>query len=66
MVLILISFMPHPDHDGARPFNKSKSRTQWGGFTLQWYTQMFDSRSIMSALTTTLIIAFVSAWWQQS
>ena len=28
---------------------------------LQWYTQMFDSRSIMSALTTTLIIAFVSA-----
>ena len=42
-------------------FNKSKSRTQWGGFTLQWYTQMFDSRSIMSALTTTLIIAFVSA-----
>ena len=34
---------------------------EWGGFTLQWYTQMFDSRSIMSALTTTLIIAFVSA-----
>ena len=42
-------------------FNKSKSRTQWGGFTLQWYTQMFDSRSIMSALTITLIIAFVAA-----
>mgnify|MGYP000671183935 CR=1 FL=1 len=42
-------------------FNASKSRSKWGGFTLQWYTQMFDSRSIMSALTTTLIIAFVSA-----
>lgn len=45
----------------ALSFNRSKSRTQWGGFTLQWYTQMFDSRSIMSALTTTLLIAFVSA-----
>ena len=29
-------------------FNASKSRTQWGGFTLEWYAQMFDSRSIMS------------------
>lgn len=42
-------------------FNSSKSRTQWGGFTLEWYAQMFDSRSIMSALTTTLVIAFASA-----
>lgn len=42
-------------------FNQSKSRTQWGGFTLQWYAQMFDSRSIMDALTTTLLIAFASA-----
>ncbi len=31
-------------------FNSSKSRTQWGGFTLQWYTQMFASRTIMDAL----------------
>lgn len=42
-------------------FNQSKSRTRWGGFTLQWYAQMFDSRSIMGALTTTLVIAFASA-----
>ena len=42
-------------------FNRSKSRTQWGGFTLDWYVQMFDSRPIMSALYTTLLIAFVSA-----
>ena len=40
-------------------FNSSKSRTQWGGFTLQWYTQMFDSA--MDALVNTLLIAFVSA-----
>lgn len=42
-------------------FNSSKSRTQWGGFTLQWYTQMFASRNIMDALQNTLIIAFLSA-----
>ena len=24
-------------------FNSSKSRSQWGGFTLQWYKQMFES-----------------------
>ena len=42
-------------------FNSSKSRTQWGGFTLQWYTQMFASRNIMDALRNTLLIAFLSA-----
>ena len=42
-------------------FNSSKSRTQWGGFTLRWYTQMFDSATIMDALINTLVIAFVSA-----
>lgn len=42
-------------------FNSSKSRTQWGGFTLQWYTQMFASRNIMDALYNTLVIAFLSA-----
>ena len=31
-------------------FNSSKSRSQWGGFTLQWYKQMFESASIMDAL----------------
>lgn len=42
-------------------FNNSKSRTQWGGFSLKWYTQMFESATIMDALVNTLIIAFVSA-----
>ena len=42
-------------------FNSSKSRTQWGGFTLQWYAQMFASRNIMDALRNTLLIAFLSA-----
>ena len=42
-------------------FNTSKSRTSWGGFTLDWYIQMFGSASIMDALYNTLLIAFISA-----
>lgn len=42
-------------------FNTSKSRTDWGGFTLDWYVQMFESSSIMDALYNTLLIAFISA-----
>ncbi|MCD8121202.1 MAG: ABC transporter permease [Clostridiales bacterium] len=42
-------------------FNRSKSRNQWGGFTLEWYTQMFASRNITNALYNTLVIAFLSA-----
>lgn len=61
MVLILIFLYAPILTMMVLSFNKSKSRTQWGGFTLQWYTQMFDSRSIMGALTTTLVIAFASA-----
>lgn len=61
MVLILIFLYAPIMTMMVLSFNRSKSRTQWGGFTLQWYTQMFDSRAIMSALTTTLLIAFASA-----
>lgn len=42
-------------------FNSSKSRSQWGGFTFQWYSQMFESSAIMDALYNTLLIAFLSA-----
>jgi len=42
-------------------FNSSKSRTQWGGFTLRWYTEMFASRNIVDAMYNTLLIAFLSA-----
>lgn len=42
-------------------FNASKSRSKWGGFSLHWYTSLFQNDSIMSALYTTLIIAFLSA-----
>ena len=42
-------------------FNASKSRSQWGGFTLRWYLEMFQDAAIMEALYNTLLIAFVSA-----
>lgn len=42
-------------------FNSSKSRSKWGGFTLKWYSELFQNDQIMSALYTTLIIAFSSA-----
>ena len=61
MVLILIFLYAPIVTMMVLSFNQSKSRNQWGGFTLQWYAQMFDSRAIMSALSTTLIIAFASA-----
>lgn len=61
MVLILIFLYAPILTMMVLSFNSSKSRTQWGGFTLEWYGQMFDSRAIMGALTTTLLVAFVSA-----
>lgn len=42
-------------------FNQSKSRNKWGGFTFDWYKSLFQNEDIMSALSTTLIIAFLSA-----
>ena len=42
-------------------FNASKSRPNWGGFTLSWYVSLFHDEALMSALYNTLIIALVSA-----
>ena len=42
-------------------FNKSKTRSKWGGFTIQWYVELLKNEQIMNALYTTLIIALLSA-----
>lgn len=42
-------------------FNKSKSRSKWGGFTLKWYAGLFENETIMAALRNTLLIATLSA-----
>ena len=42
-------------------FNNSRSRGQWGGFTLKWYKELFQDSAIMNALLNTLLIALISA-----
>lgn len=42
-------------------FNSSKSRAVWGGFTLDWYRQMFESPRIMSALGNSLSIGLFAS-----
>ena len=42
-------------------FNDSRSRGMWGGFTLRWYVELFQDRTIMSSLYSTLFIGVVSA-----
>ena len=34
-------------------FNESKSRSKWGGFTLDWYRELFSNEEILSALWNT-------------
>lgn len=41
-------------------FNKSKSRGQWGGFTLDWYAELIKDRQIREALYFTLLVAVLS------
>lgn len=42
-------------------FNASRTRAEWGGFSLRWYQSLFENSSIMSDLRTTLVIALLSA-----
>jgi spermidine/putrescine transport system permease protein len=44
-------------------FNGSNvmSRSVWGGFSLKWYTQLFQDQMLLDALKNTLIIAVAAA-----
>lgn len=42
-------------------FNRSKTRSKWGGFSFDWYLSLFQNEDIMNALYTTLTIALLSA-----
>lgn len=42
-------------------FNSSKSRGVWGGFTLNWYVELFNDAQIMKALYYTIVIAVLSS-----
>ena len=42
-------------------FNQSKSRSNWTGFSLQWYAKLFDNTYLLRALLNTLIIAVIAS-----
>lgn len=41
-------------------FNESRSLTQWSGFSLKWYQELFDNREMLKAISTTISIALLS------
>lgn len=41
-------------------FNESKSLTKFTGFSLKWYENMFESKTVMTALYYTVLIAVVA------
>ena len=45
----------------AFSFNAIKSRTVWGGFSFQWYVELFQDSLIMNSLYTTLAVSILSA-----
>lgn len=42
-------------------FNDSKNRVKWGGFTLDWYSDLFHNELILNSLWVTLEIALLAA-----
>ncbi|MDD4204047.1 MAG: ABC transporter permease [Acholeplasmataceae bacterium] len=41
-------------------FNANRSLTTWGGFSFEWYGELFRSREIMNAVVWTFIIAILA------
>ena len=44
----------------AFSFNDSKSNSVWGGFTFDWYVQLFQNRTVLGALQTTLLVSVLA------
>ena len=42
-------------------FNDSKNRVQWGGFTIDWYRDLFSNELILESLLVTLRVAVLAA-----
>lgn len=42
-------------------FNNTKVLGKWGGFTLDWYKQLFHNEAILNSLRNTLLIAVLAA-----
>lgn len=42
-------------------FNESKSKSNFTGFSLRWYEELFENELIMSSLLNTLVLALISS-----
>jgi spermidine/putrescine transport system permease protein len=42
-------------------FNQSRQSSQWGGFSLRWYGELFRDRALFDALFTSLILGILSS-----
>jgi len=45
----------------VQSFNESQLATNWGGFSLKWYGELFENRQVKEALWLSIRIAIVSA-----
>jgi putrescine transport system permease protein len=45
----------------AQSFNESQLATDWGGFSLRWYGELFENRQVKEALWLSIRIAIISA-----
>ena len=43
-------------------FNDSKLNTEWVGFTLHWYEELFNNKEMLAAARNSLIIAFSASF----
>ncbi len=41
-------------------FNETKSRVVWGGFSLKWYKELFESKEVLMSFYNTILIGVVS------
>ncbi|MDL2293488.1 ABC transporter permease [Ruminococcaceae bacterium OttesenSCG-928-D13] len=61
-VVLLFSFLYMPIAVLiAFSFNESKSRSNFTGFTLDWYAKLFRNEAVLSALLLSLVLALVAA-----
>jgi spermidine/putrescine transport system permease protein len=42
-------------------FNQNRLSTDWGGFSLRWYGELFKDRSLFSSLLTSLVLGILSS-----
>lgn len=42
-------------------FNESKLTSQWGGFSLKWYEELFSDRGMITALKNSVVLALTSS-----